>query len=208
MNCLELCFMGHIFMSCPAAIDERITEARGFVARVPEKILFDVSSSVMLNLLCCYVVFSSHVKSAKHLFFSQVAIGAAQCPTPVFVSIIQDKRKKQTNPKLKAKVFTPWKRTAEAFSTVNISVEQLIFILRQSYENGKSCQQFLSTADKNCFENLFQDNSAGSVHLALAEFCRQKQDSALKSYCSVHESCWISSSGWIYGIYTNHALRP
>ena len=65
----------------------------------------------------------------------------------------------------------------------------LTFILRQYYGNGKSCQRFLNTADKSCFENLFQDNSAGLVHLPVAEFCRQKQDRALKSYCSAHESC-------------------
>lgn len=83
---------------------------------------------------------------------------------------------------------------AEAFSTVYINTEQLIFILRQYYGNGKSCQPFLNTADKSCFENLFQDNSVGLVHLAVPEFCRQKQGSALTSYCSAHESCWISSS--------------
>lgn len=54
----------------------------------------------------------------------------------------------------------------------------LTFILKQCYGNGKSCQQFLNTADKSCFENLFQDNSAGFVHLPVAEFCTQKQDRA------------------------------
>lgn len=54
----------------------------------------------------------------------------------------------------------------------------LTFILRQCYGNGNGCQQFLNTADKSCFENLFQDSSAGLVHLPVAEFCRQKQDRA------------------------------
>lgn len=126
--------------------------------------------------LAAVLVFSSCVKSAKHPFFSHVASAAAQLPTPVFVGIIQDKRKEkhQTNPKLKAKIPTPWKRMAEALSAVYISVEQLIFILGQYYGNGKSCQLFLSTADKSCLENLFQDNSVGLVHLAGAEFCRSR----------------------------------
>lgn len=157
------------------------------------------------------LVFSSHVKSAKHLFFSRVAITAAQLPTLVVVRITQDKRKKQTQtnkPQTKSKGLHPLEKDGRAFIIVYISVKQLIFILRQYYGNGKSCQQFLNTADKSCFENLFQDNSAGLVHLAVAEFFRQKQDSALKSYCNAHESCWISSSGWIYCIYKNHVLRP
>lgn len=39
----------------------------------------------------------------------------------------------------------------------------------------------LNTADRSCFENLFQDNSTRLVNVPVAGFCRQKQDRALTS---------------------------
>lgn len=49
LNHLELYCMRHIFVSFSAAVDEKITEARGFAVHVPEKILFAMFSSAMLN---------------------------------------------------------------------------------------------------------------------------------------------------------------
>lgn len=41
--------MGRIFLSFSAAIDEKITEARGFAVHVPQKTLSAMFSSAMLN---------------------------------------------------------------------------------------------------------------------------------------------------------------
>lgn len=59
----------------------------------------------------------------------------------------------------------------------------------------------LNTADRSCFENLFQDNSTRLVNLPVAGFCRQKQDRALTSYQCAHESFQISNNGCIRCIY-------
>lgn len=62
-------------------------------------------------LLASMFVFSSHVKSAKCLFFSHDVITAAQLPTPVFVRF-----RKYTGQKEKTKVTTRRQIMAVAFS--------------------------------------------------------------------------------------------
>lgn len=133
-------------------------------------------SSAALNLLGCCVGVQFMCEICQASFFQS----CCQCCCTASHSSIcgnhtgQKERKTPNKPQTKSQDPHPWKRMAEALSAVSISVEQLIFILGQYYGNGKSCQLFLSTADKSCLENLFQDNSVGLVHLAGAEFCRSR----------------------------------
>lgn len=56
LNYLELYCIGRIFVSFSVAVDEKITEARGFAVYVPGKILFATFSFALLNTECSWLL--------------------------------------------------------------------------------------------------------------------------------------------------------
>lgn len=113
LNYLELYCIGHIFVSFSTAVDEKITEARGFAVRVPGKILLAMFSSALLNTECSWLLCSCSVHMwnlPSAFFFSPDVISAAQLPTPVFV-----RSKNYTRQNEKTKVTTHRQIMAVAF---------------------------------------------------------------------------------------------